>query len=521
MKNCWFLNKIRKEGNPMEISDLSNGQGKGKRPRLPVRFSKARWLTFGLVVLQFLAIIVLIQFYNNAEARRIAALAEIELMEDRPHIATILTLQSLEIANTYAGQKMLMDLYHKVEPSVRGQILTYDDVFFSTAWSADGVLASGGGGEIYLWDLTTGEPAQILYGHSTWVSSLAWSPDGRLASGSEDGKVIIWDLATGQPALVLEGHQDSVTTVAWSDDGELASGSTDNTIILWDLTNGLPRQTLTGHSDWVFSVAWSHDGRLVSGSSDDTVIIWDLASGQPAQILTGHSGAVFSVAWSRDGKLASGSNDNTVIIWDLASGQPAQILIGHSDSVLSVAWSHDGRLASGSFDNIVLVWDQNAAAPDLKLYGHDDPVNDLAWSPDGKLASAGTLDSMVIVWAFDNERAEQFNILDFSEDPCPWVLRNLTVDEWSEYIGVAHNYKPACPNLPSEEIPALWEILTDFDDLGYYLLVDATGKIFVLLAVVTILTICGALIFLPLWGCFKLIKWIIRRRTKKVNETVD
>jgi len=300
-----------------------------------------------------------------------------------------------------------------------------------------------------------------------------------LASGSEDGKVIIWDLATGQPALILEGHQDSVTTVTWSDDGKLASGSTDNTIIVWDLTNGQPQQTLTGHSDTVWCVAWSHDGRLASGSSDNTVIIWNLASGQPTQILTGHSDAVFSVAWSGEEKLASGSMDNTIIIWDLANGPPQQTLSGHSDAIVSVSWSQDGKLASGA------------------------------------------MDSTVIVWMFDDKRAEQFNILDYSEDPCSWVFRNLTVYEWSEYIGVAHNYQPACPNLPSEEIPSLWKILTDFDDLSEYLLANATGKIFIVLVAAIILTLCGALIFLPLWGCSKLIKWIIRRSTKKVNDMVD
>lgn len=140
----------------MKKSDLSDGQGKGKHPRLPVRFAKVRWITFGLVTLQFLAIIVLVQLYNNAEARRITALAELELLEGRSNSSTILTLQSLEIAKTHAGRQMLEDVYHHIEPSVQGQILRYHDQFFSTAWSADGVLASGGKSEIYLWDLTTG-----------------------------------------------------------------------------------------------------------------------------------------------------------------------------------------------------------------------------------------------------------------------------------------------------------------------------------------------------------------------------
>ena len=145
--------------------------------------------------------------------------------------------------------------------------------------------------------------------------------------------------------------------MAWSADGKLASGSTDNTVIIWDLKTGQPAQTLKGHGDSVSSVAWSLDGRLASGSADNTVIIWDLKMGQPAQTLKGHIDTIYSVAWSADGRLASGSYDNTVIIWDIKTGQPAQTLTGHTESVTSVAWSADGRLASGSLDNTVIIWD--------------------------------------------------------------------------------------------------------------------------------------------------------------------
>jgi len=64
--------------------------------------------------------------------------------------------------------------------------------------------------------------------------------------------------------------------VAWSGDGRLASGSGDGTVIVWDLARSLPAQTLAGPPGWVLRVAWSGDGRLASGSGDGTVIVWDL-----------------------------------------------------------------------------------------------------------------------------------------------------------------------------------------------------------------------------------------------------
>ncbi|MFN7245135.1 MAG: protein kinase domain-containing protein [Microcystis sp.] len=202
---------------------------------------------------------------------------------------------------------------------------------------------------------------KTITGHSDWVRSVVYSPDGRyLASGSNDKTIKILKVAAGKKLRTLTGHSSGVYSVAYSPDGRyLASGSRDNTIKIWEVVTGKELRTLTGHSKWVHSVVYSPDGRyLASGSFDKTIKIWEVATVRELRTPTRHSEVVRSVAYSPDGRyLASGSDDKTIKIWEVATGKQLRTLTGHSWGVLSVVYSPDGRyLASGSGDKTIKIW---------------------------------------------------------------------------------------------------------------------------------------------------------------------
>ncbi|WPJ62804.1 hypothetical protein SMAC4_13599 [Sordaria macrospora] len=275
----------------------------------------------------------------------------------------------------------------------------------SVAFSPDGQrLASGSWDKtIKIWDPASGSCLQTLEGHSKYVDSVAFSPDGqRLASSSVDQTIKIWDPASGSCLQTLEGHSDSVGSVAFSPDGQrLASGSWDKTIKIWDPASGSCLQTLEGHSGSVCSVAFSPDGqRLASSSVDQTIKIWNPASGSCLQTLEGHSESVGSVAFSPDGqRLASGSGDKTIKIWDPVSGSCLQTLEGHSRSIGSVAFSPDGqRLASGSVDEMIKIWDPASGSCLQTLKGHNQYVDSVAFSPDGQRLASGSWDKTIKIW---------------------------------------------------------------------------------------------------------------------------
>ena len=124
-------------------------------------------------------------------------------------------------------------------------------------------------------------PADVhtLQGHTSYVSSVAYSPDGRhIVSGSDDKTIRVWNATTGQcVAGPFQGHTEWVNSVAYSPDGKhIVSGSWDSTIRVWNATTGqCVAGPFQGDTHWIRSVAYSPDGRyIVSGSADKSIKVW-------------------------------------------------------------------------------------------------------------------------------------------------------------------------------------------------------------------------------------------------------
>lgn len=289
------------------------------------------------------------------------------------------------------------------------------------------------------------DPTRYLYrGHSSIVTAVAWSPNGkRVASTSYDGSVQVWDATTGRHVLRYLGHTNAkggdpvVWSVAWSPDGtQIVSAGNDYTAQVWDATTGKTVLTYNGHSGIVHAVAWSPDGKqIASASYDTTVQVWNAATGKGILTYSGHSREVLTVAWSPNGKqLASSGNDYTAQVWDSARGKTLLTYKGHANlgpgvfhGVGALAWSPDGKqIVTGSSDSTAQVWDAASGKTRLTYHQGGGDVLAVAWSPDGRrVASAGSYDGAVQVWSAANGKLlSSYRSHALTTDALAWSRQN-------------------------------------------------------------------------------------------------
>jgi WD40 repeat protein len=287
-------------------------------------------------------------------------------------------------------------------------------------------------GTVRLFDATSGAAlgSPLELGPAA-VWQVVFSPDGRLLaidvdpngvdgfnSQQRQGEVQFWDVDHRRRAgRKIAPGAGSILAVAFSSDGKLlATSSYRGQLDLWDVSSRSRRGTsMTVTDDGFPSVAFDPSGDLVAvGGAIGPVRVWRVADQRAAfPPLAGHIGPITGLSFDRRGSfLASTTLFGATRLWDPKTGR------GYGDEL-------GGSPKPGSL----------APNVDLPFLGLRN-----AFSPDGKQLAVAGVESRAMLWDVDP--------VDWRRRACSIVGRNLSREEWRQYLPPGTAYRATCSEWP-------------------------------------------------------------------------
>jgi len=284
----------------------------------------------------------------------------------------------------------------------------------AVAFSPDGqilAVANTDDGSVSLWDAETGRDIDLLRGHCSHVSALAFSAaKNELVSAGSDGTLKVWDLDRCHRGLRIAAPEKEIADLAFTPDGtRLLTAGRDGTVRVWDAQRGQPLAQFGSGRDWCESLAMFSGGRTLAFSQRTLVQVLDIDSKQGV-MLGGFPGVVHAVAASPDGRYLAVGGAATLVP-DRCGLRVFATDDWHScwsrrfagQEVRALAFSPDAtRLAAGGTQGDVWLLDA-ADGSELACWPHTGWIETLAFSPDGRHLAAGS-------WPQDQPLAEPVTV---------------------------------------------------------------------------------------------------------------
>lgn len=261
-------------------------------------------------------------------------------------------------------------LYHTDAAQLLGVLAYPEGIPRVLRFSRDGSLLvvaggrSGAAGNAVIFDVRTGARLLAVGEETDAVLAADISPDhSLLALGGPKKVVRVYRIADGSLAYEITKHTDWVTSLAFSHDGKLlATADRGGGLFLWDSRRGIERGDLRGHQEMIAAVSWRFDSQvLASASEDDTVRLWQV-DGKQIKSWGAHGDGALSVRFARDGRLVTAGRDGLVRLWQ-GDGKHLRDLIDWDDLALAAQFTHDGRrVVASNLSGDVAVLDAETGA---------------------------------------------------------------------------------------------------------------------------------------------------------------
>lgn len=249
-----------------------------------------------------------------------------------------------------------------------------------------------------IWRTDNHNRVKTLRGHTGWINSASFSPDGKHLISS-DSETIVWDLDNyneGDSVTVYPGISG-----CYSPNGHYFATFKrhykDNSIFIWDAINGTLVNELKMAGSSSGSISFSPDSKRIVSSSKKGIIIWDVQKADSLFEIASEE-SVSHVTYSPNGLLiAASASDYTVKVWNAENGRLFRVFKGHRGNVDCITFSPDSkRIVSSSDDRTIRIWDiynNYCVQPSFQAHSESKIVNSIeamAFSPNGDLLVSST-----------------------------------------------------------------------------------------------------------------------------------
>ena len=288
----------------------------------------------------------------------------------------------------------------------------------------------------YLYGQCHSDDIGILARNKKQVSSVCFSPDGRLVAAWNAHEIRLWNSATGEEVRKLKDFKGSLSAVAFSPDGRTLAAATTrfsfkkhepifkSEIRLCDLATGAVTQTLSLSTQSISGLVFALNGRqlLIGGLQREathsfaTLELADIQTGSLGSLLANDEGTVSSVVLSPDGgALAFQSDASTVNLVDTQTWKIKQTFDENSDStagprsfsrfllsvrrVLALAFSPDGNTVSAEIEQDgIKSWDPRTGEVKNQIAAHEDTPAMVEIAANGKTVAEVGSNESVRLW---------------------------------------------------------------------------------------------------------------------------
>ena len=326
------------------------------------------------------------------------------------------------------------------------------------------------------------------------VTSLDFAADGKgLLTSGPGNDVVLWDLETEKAARTFTGHTVDVRAVACSADGSrVASTDSAGTLKIWNFNDAKVLFTLTGkkypddppsETLTIEGLAFSPDGRyIVTEATDVKARVWDAVRGVEVRMLPDHDGSSASVSISPSGTLVASSRGGGLLrVWKIDTANVSRVMNGHeADVVCSVFAADECTVFSGGGDMVIRQWDLDTGI-ELRRFTLMAPPTALAMQADGRRLYSLSADAGITAWdpaGLPLTSGKYAGIINSNEGA--WLaMASVEYDARSEAIAFYVNGKDpvavvkflseklSTGGIKEEERKAQMELIAQLDDAAY------------------------------------------------------